>query len=185
MNVVGGQRDKRRSFFAPARGRWSRWLLISITAICVAVVLALVSVTALIGWWSSSSSTRHLADQFDELELGPEFKLAASEGWGSSECLFGDCPQLERYYISALSVREACVDARSALADWGDIRADVGGQPQGVGETCAFAGTRDGYEVVAQVRVDMAVESPSIIGERRITAPHNSVLFIHLFDPVS
>lgn len=180
--MVGGEREIDGSLPATAptkRRRW-RWVLIPVGTALVVVIVVLLSVMGVIGFWASSSSTRGLARELGELELGRHFELVASEGAGSSGCLLADCLRLDHYYASNLSVRDACAAARTALEDWADIRTDKPAPPSYVGENCRYSGMRNGLYVVAQVQADMTIESPSLIEDRKITRPHNSVLFIEL-----
>lgn len=185
--MAGGEREIDRSLPATAptqrrRKRW-RWVLIPAGTAIVVTVFVLLSVMGVIGFWASSSSTRGLARELGELELGRHFELVASEGAGSSGCLLADCLRLDHYYASDLTVSDACASAGEALAHWGEVRLDSRAAPQGVGDGCAFYGFRNGYEVIAEIRQDMVVESPGINeGQRRIRRPHSAVLWIELVE---
>lgn len=164
----------------PTRQRSRRWLFAIVAVVVVVVAAVAVRATGWLGLWAAGSSTHPLAREFADLDLGGQFELEFEDGTGSSACLLGDCLRLDRYYISDLSVMEACHEARTALTDWGEVGLVPSSAPDG--DVCDFGGTRNGYQVLAQVRSDMTIESPNIIGVRQIDEPHNSVLFIELVD---
>lgn len=167
----------------PATQRSRRWLFAIVAVIVVVLAAVAVRSTGWLGLWAADSSTRPLAREFADLDLGGQFKLEFEDSTGSSACLLGDCLRLDRYYVSDLSVTDACRAARAAFTDWGDVTLVPSSAPDG--DVCDFGGTRNGYQVIAQVRSDMTIESPNIIGVRDIDEPHNSVLFIELVDAAS
>lgn len=125
------------------------------------------------GWfalWLVDDSPGPLQRQFSDLRLGTEFRLVAEEH--SSNCIAG-CRLVDRYFVSDLTVEKACSKVGPQLAVWGDVHPDQ--TPPGVGIVCSFAGSKASYDVVAQVKKDMTVDS-----QREITEAHQSVLFIGL-----
>lgn len=164
------------------------WLIALAVSGFLPVVTGLIVVTWAV-WpllWLSSDSPRPLIKQLAGLELGDDFKLVAEEHSGATDCLFGECRNVERYYVSQLTVEQACRKATAALRSWADEVSEydesyVDRRPEEEVPPCDLFGTKGRYGWVSGVGRDMTIyEQDAVADERPITEPHRSVLFVRL-----
>ena len=159
----------------------------SFIAVGIGVALTVVVVSALLVWVIEANSgpagTTRVARAFRSLAVGPGLQLVAERRFGSDSCTLGECPRVDRYYATALSVEAACAAIAPRLSAWATNVHSVAG-PEGVGPSCGFQGKKNRFDLNCTIAPNTSIESEadSRTVDESVTVPHTAIVLVSLAD---